>query len=271
MASNKNILVAVDFNEASDALLEYVSQDVHKGDHVTLLYVLNQGYMGVNLASGMLPFNRESRRLREMTQKYFSDFEKVDNQIGFDPNSSGDGIVRFADNNHVDVIYIGSRDKHNLLDKLLGSTCLKVVNQAKCDVVVIPFGTKFQPARKMLLASDEGVVDVLSADRLKRWKGRHMFFLHVNDNSDNDFEQEKKEMLIKLFDENDVGFSFGVQTVIGGDTVKAILSFAHNEGVDRILLRKSDQSLISTLFLSSTTKEIIDKSVIPLIFLTTKK
>jgi nucleotide-binding universal stress UspA family protein len=269
MSDARHILVAVDFNNATEPLMDFVSKDISKGDRVTLLYVLNQGYMGVNLTSGYLPFDQESRKLREITSRYFSDVE-VDNQVGFDPNSAADGIVRFASQHDVDRIYIGSRDRHHLLDRLLGSTCLQVVNQAPCDVVVVPYGAQHRPTKKFVLAASEGISDLLSEERLKNWKGKHAYFVHIAHGEKDDFSEEQKKILAKLFDENDVDFTFGIESVVSQNTVKSILSFAHSEGADRVLLRKSNQSLISTLFLSSTTKEIIEKSVIPLIFLTTK-
>ncbi|MDX1684869.1 MAG: universal stress protein [Saprospiraceae bacterium] len=270
MSTNKHILAAIDFNESSEMMLEYLSQYADKNDKITLLHVLNQGYMGVNLSGGILPFDAEAKRLKEMTGQYFEGFDDVENQIGFDPNDAGDGIVRYADSNDVDTIFIASRDKHTLMDKILGSTCLRVVNSAPCDVVVIPHGTKYRPMEKLILAADKGVSDLLTAERFESWKGCQVFFVHIIEDDQDDFDDEKKQLMVKLFDQNDVDFSFGVETLKSQDTVKAILSFAHNENADAVLLRKSNQSLISTLFLSSTTKEIIDKTILPLIFITTK-
>ena len=268
MTKPKHILVAVDFNKSADPLLNFVAQDIRPEDQVTLLYILGQGYMGLNLAGGLRPFDKEATELNRLTMTHFGHHQQVSHQIGFDPYDAADGIVRYAERQGVDRIYLGSRDRHGLMDKLLGSTCLKVVNQAPCDVVVVPYGAEYSPADKLIMAVTEGASQALTPERLNEWGGKQLLFVHVAKSEGEEFKEEKKQLLQQLFEAHDVHFSFGIQSVISQNTVKSILSFAEEESADRVLLKKSDQSLISTLFLSSTTKEIIEKSIFPLLFIT---
>jgi nucleotide-binding universal stress UspA family protein len=169
--------------------------------------------------------------------------------------------------NNVDITFIARREKHDLFEKWLGSTSLGVAKNADCDVVIIPTQMKYHPWENYILAAGEKVSEVITKERLASWTGKRVLFVHVNNDLDTQFEGERRALLSSLFDESNVSFAFGIDTVKSNNVVKSILTFAQNEKADVIAIQKSDQSLISTLFLKSTTKEIIEKATLPLILI----
>lgn len=266
--SQQKILVAVDLSQGSQTLLQYVKSSTSPSDEIHAIHVRDEGYMGMDVIGGDNPFAKEKLTLRKLVNEVF-DNRTVHCEVVFNPIDPGSGIIQYSQKHEINTIYIGPREKHNFLDKILGSTCIRVVNDAPCDVVVVPPRMTYHPIKTMVIAANADFHQILSPSLLSKWRNKMLYFIHIG-HSTADFDKEKKALLSKLFEDNNVDFSFGIEVIDSNEPVKAILSFAHQENADAVLLRKSDQSLISTLFLKSTSKEIIEKSILPLIFLNSK-
>ena len=261
-----HVLVPIDFNDRSHKLVDYVAHWMKGGDKASLLHVISYGYGGLEVTEKLGPFEELELRLRELASRLPKDVS-CDVKVVYDPLGPADAISRFVKEEDVDFTFIARRDKHDVFEQWLGSTSLGVVKNAPCDVVVLPDQIQFNPWRTIVLAAGNKVTELVTEERLTSWAGKRILFVHVKNEEDAAFELEKKALLSSLFDEGDVAFAYGIDTVESGDVVRSILTFAHNEKADIIAVQKSDQSLISTLFLKSTTKEIIEKATLPLIFI----
>lgn len=266
MKAYKNILVPVDFNPASENAMAYVSNYAQDEDHILLIHVVSQGFSGADMIHTAQPLEDLKALLEKKKEKFFPEYKHVEARIVFDPIGPVDGICKAMEEFEADAIFIGTRDQHDVFDKLFGSTCLGVNKNANCDVVVIPPKASYRDLKTIVFAADMGVSELLTADRLLSWNGKKVLFAHVGD-PDDAFNDEKKNVLSRIFQENDVSFAFGIEIIESQDKVKSLLSYAHNEKADAIVMTKSRQSLISTLFLKSVTKEMIEKATLPIVFI----
>lgn len=138
------ILLAVDFSDASTRALEYALSLAQEADaHLTLLHVIElpqsgEGFMpaGFDLASYLRDLSTSFRdRLRsavpESTRVYCHVEERV--EVGAPYRE----ILRVAAEQRVGVIIMGAHG-HNVLDRMFfGSTAQHVVRQAHCPVLTL--------------------------------------------------------------------------------------------------------------------------------------
>lgn len=142
MDNYRHILIAVDFSEHGNHV-------IRKAKHLagiflsklSIIHVLDNIPMPDTAYGTIIPLNKCSTyELLEM-EKF--KLKQIGDQLGVDPNCRwmvwgvpGKEIVRIAEQEHIDLIVIGSHSRHGLA-LLLGSTASDVLHHAKCDVMAI--------------------------------------------------------------------------------------------------------------------------------------
>jgi len=91
----------------------------------------------------IVALNRDSSY--EMLETVKTRLSRLGDWLGIDParrwmvwGVPGEEIVRVAEQEHADLIIVGSHGRHGL-GLLLGSTANRVLHHAKCDVMAIRF------------------------------------------------------------------------------------------------------------------------------------
>ena len=270
MKSPKNILIPVDFNPTTENTISYVSHYADPDDHLILLHVMSQGFSGLDMVNLNGPYGESHKSLNELREDKLKSFKNVTLEIKFDPLGPVDGIKRYAADHEIDVAFMGTRDNHDIFDQILGSTAFGVVKGLECDVVVIPPKATYRPLSTFILAAQAGISKVLTKTRLAAWAGKKVLIVHVGSQEDEAYHLEQRSILSTLFQENDVDFAFGMDEIESDDVVKSLLSYSQNEKADAIILQRSDQGLLSSLFLKSVTKEMIEKATLPIVFINQK-
>jgi len=143
MPDYSHILVAVDFSNAAEEIGKRaldISQRYNGS--ITLIhvvdYLLPLGYADDFTPSPALLID-ENELLEQGNRSLQSFAEKVglsDAHKQILPGAPRHEIVRFAREQAVDLIIIGSHGRHGL-DRLLGSTARSILNDAPCDVLAI--------------------------------------------------------------------------------------------------------------------------------------
>jgi len=133
----KKILFPTDFSHLSDAALEHASA-LARDTGATLLIVHVEeppmAYGGGEMYYGIPePDRDEVRRMTEAVRP-------TDPEVRFEhrlvDGSPAEEIVRVADEEHVDMIVIGTHGRTGLKRLLMGSTAEQVMRLAKCPVFV---------------------------------------------------------------------------------------------------------------------------------------
>ena len=142
MSHYQHILLATDFSDHSkDVALKAKELATHYQAELSLIHVVDNlplidiGYETV------LPYDSDLNELLEKSaneklKQFINDTGLSCKQQWLEWGSPKDEIVRIADENHVDLIVVGSHGRHGL-GLLLGSTANAVLHYASCDVLAV--------------------------------------------------------------------------------------------------------------------------------------
>jgi len=144
MIAIKNILVATDFSEASDAALAYgrtlashfgaALQVVHVVENIVLRNVTADGFVGV-LPEVQLEVEAEARK--QLDEELSGGGEPRTSGLVLTSNVLADAIVSQAAATGVDLIVIGTHGRKGVSRLLLGSVAERVVRAAPCPVLTV--------------------------------------------------------------------------------------------------------------------------------------
>ena len=141
MAGYTNILIAVDFSKATDAICEKAA-DLARRHQASLALVHVVEPIIVDPVYDVVPAVPAELEL-EQTKQARKELHRLGDRYGIPPErcwvASGitkTEILRSAEQNGVDLIVVGSHGRHGV-DLLLGSTANAVLHGAKCDVLAV--------------------------------------------------------------------------------------------------------------------------------------
>lgn len=143
MEGYRHILCAIDFSGYSERAAKRAFELArHYAARLTLLHVVE--YFPIDRSNEVIApedadpavyrEQRERASLAELVKRLGS--EEVTQDVRFSPHSAKREIVRFAKEQNVDLIVVGTHGQHGLT-ALLGSTAEGVAHMAPCDVLVI--------------------------------------------------------------------------------------------------------------------------------------
>jgi universal stress protein A len=143
MGIYNHVLCAIDFSHHSEAACARAISLVNNlTGQLTLLHVV-ENFPEVRSNEIIAPENIDPAEYRKhQAQKRLSElakqlqYEQAIHQVVFTPYSAWHEIVRFAIENKVDLIVLGSNGSFGI-SALLGSTAHGVVNHALCDVLTV--------------------------------------------------------------------------------------------------------------------------------------
>ncbi|PCJ38122.1 MAG: universal stress protein A [Moraxellaceae bacterium] len=140
MSPYSHILLATDFSEETDAVVERAQAMAHANQCLlSLIHVIEP----ISIAyGGEFPFDlsdlhkevekQGNTRLNELAEKLDIPKERCYLEIGLTEKE----ILRTASENSADLIVVGSHSKHGL-SLLLGSTANAILHHAECDVLAV--------------------------------------------------------------------------------------------------------------------------------------
>ena len=142
MTGYQHILLAVDFSDQDD----YVIQKARNlatlmAAKISIIHVLDNIPMPDTPYGTMIPLDAETTYAMLEAEK--NRLKKLSEVMAIDParrwlvwGEPKQEIVRIAEQEHVDLIVVGSHGRHGLA-LLLGSTANGVLHYAKCDVLAV--------------------------------------------------------------------------------------------------------------------------------------
>lgn len=142
MIDLKHILVAVDFEETSDAALAYARSLAKKyGAQLHLMHVMENLFLRPmandprDIEAGI------SRRLADrLTEEQRHDVDAV--QVLRKSDAPADELVKYAAEQPIDLIVIGTHGRSGVAHLLMGSVAEKVVRSSPCPVLIVRHGAR---------------------------------------------------------------------------------------------------------------------------------
>ncbi len=145
MAEIKKILFPVDFTASSEKVLPYVKLFADKlGAKVALVHVVRgaEEFAGFEMgAAWYSSFEKELIDGAEKAMRRFVEDNGLDDaETAVIVGNAGEEIVKYADDNGVDMIIMGTHGRKGLEKIMFGSCAAEVVKIAKCPVLTVnPF------------------------------------------------------------------------------------------------------------------------------------
>lgn len=267
------ILLPVDFSSVSINAIQYAYAMYPQAE-----------FKIIHIASGVIS-TREPFYLKEGKTKKLVLAEELENEIlnavGIKelPNNfshevvDGEtvpGIKAVAEDYKPDLIIMGTRDNYDLLDKVFGTISLRVTKNGLAHTLLVPRYAKFEKMNRVIVATDHHMQETGLLDWIVEWNRErlaYISFIHIQDRDKDDVESLSASIVHALLKQKKIDFEFKIENVRNLDVTETLLSKAYNEGADLVIAAPDQQSLLNSLLIKSVSKELIQKSKIPVMFL----
>ncbi len=140
MSHYRKILLAVDFSQTSDHVIDRASEiSIDCDAEITLVHVAEYYQHEFNVGVYIPELNIEEELIEQSRKKLQNIAEKMDvpeaRQL-IEVGSPKGEIIRIAEEQECDLIIIGSHGRHGL-GLMMGSTANGVLHHAPCDVLAV--------------------------------------------------------------------------------------------------------------------------------------
>ncbi|MFT4534503.1 MAG: nucleotide-binding universal stress UspA family protein [Saprospiraceae bacterium] len=254
------ILVPLDFYKTSFAAFNYAANfsKLFPNVEIVLLHVINGPFDTENIVifDPMLDIHEAAvKRLTILQEEYAKKvgikLPSVDVRKEAVFGLPETEIYEYAKSHRIDMIIMGTRDKHNIFDKVLGSASATTVRKAHCPVMLIHENVKYNTPEKIVFAFDEKS-DI--QDALERyWKLNSVLkaktdFVHVNGKKKDNVSYQKAEIVEELFEDNVPSFSFEIKTIEGVDVHAALKDYCLFEKADILVMMHRKEGVFKNIF-----------------------
>ena len=176
-------------------------------------------------------------------------------------------IVEKSEEEDTAMIIAGTEGHYNWLEQLTGSVTSALAQKAKCPVLLVPKGAKFQQFDNMLYASDFSSADekmILRFIDFAKQFDASVHFIHIEDEDDINFTAIEDSIFNLLFKDGDPDFSFNMVSIDGVDVINGLNQYAEENDIDLIVLVNRHRAFIDNLLGLSTTRQLAMDTNFPL-------
>jgi nucleotide-binding universal stress UspA family protein len=270
----KKILVPVDFSKKSEYATKMAAKIAEKSDSVVYLLHMIELPTGIidmgagsnfSIPESMLYLRKIKERMLEFKEKFFSEDAEVHHSIRF--QNPYEGIKKYADKIHADLIIMGSKGHSEFEEILIGSNTEKVVRTSTVPVVVVKkYDEKFK-FKNIVFASNfkednkEVFTKFLNFAKLFNSK---IHLLKINTPSHFESTHDAKEKVQNFIKEYTLP-KHSINIYNDTSVEKGILNFSIDINADIIALSTHGRSGLSHLFSGSVTKNLSKIALKPML------
>ncbi len=207
-------------------------------------------------------FRDELPALHKLAEEYHLGHVKIRNTLLY-----GDlvyNINKLCEDEHVDLIVMGTKGATGMKETFLGSTTGSVISNAKVPVLGVPAEAEYQPIKSVVFTTQykDKDNDALrnALDIAKKFKARLQCLYIKNDDDPEDIDERINEWKIYYRDE-DIDFF----NITGDHIEQTILDFIENQHAGLLVMRTHRRGFFESLFHRSLTKKMAYHSKIPLL------
>jgi nucleotide-binding universal stress UspA family protein len=164
----KSILCPIDFSPSSLNAIEYAANIAQKyGGRLFLIHVV------LTSKSGQIHDSRslveKLKAIAEQTDKNFTLSAPCITDLIEHPDQPSKGIIRYATENKMDCIVMGTNGVMDVEEAFFGSNTSRVIMQSQVPVLSIPESAKFKGLATIVYASDFEKDDKVNIGHLFEW------------------------------------------------------------------------------------------------------
>ena len=268
------ILVPIDHSHVAESAANYAVQLASIIDaEITLIHVINASLSAVDnyfIDSIDEVFNVSNKKLQQFADELAEKFNnKVAIQIEVKFGVPGFAIADYANANKVDYIVTGMRDRHNLIERLLGTTSTIITKMAQCPVLLIHENTYWRRPEKVIFTLDDSSDFDESIHKylvFNRTFSAKTDFIHIR-SEDEATQSPSNVVLQEMFMEKVPEFAFEIKTIYGGDIVQSIVDYSIFEKADLLVMVHRKRSILDGFFNKSLTLKTAEGFHLPIMVL----
>ena len=280
--TTNHILVPLDFSKQSIIALEQ-SYNLARlsGSEIVLLHVVREN----NAVFGLFSENEQKDMMLRLKNKLDDFARKAMEQSQLEINTIltrgkvVDQIIETAEHLDAQFIIMGTHRPENIMKRIIGSTALRVIKEAKCPVISIEGIHHRKGCSNIVLPMDlkkEIIQKIGVTIKFAKLFGSKISVVSVKTKDDElqtikrleQLEQVKKQIVAEGIEcETTLLEKSGNNESIATD----VLDFAHDVKGDLIVLMTQQENEIKDFFIGSFAKEIIHKSKIPVMSMVPKR
>ena len=279
MKAIQKILFPTDFSETAQNAFRYCLRvaDEYEAE-IELLHVIYPEYQPMDIPIMAAKAMQDQSETAKVVLQEFVDMcitqVQAEYQLKKAPQIHSEVMVgnpssminEIANRDNVDVIIMGTRQKHNAFDKTFGSVTTGVIGHADCSVWVIPGEAKFKDIDIIAYATD-----LNEADPYHIWKATMLLdtfhpilhCVHVGNGEDKALKMSDLEL---FFAQQTPALQINFHTIKGNSVLDKLAEFTETYDVNVLIMYAPHHNFWERIFLQSTTRNMALRSKIPVLF-----
>lgn len=176
-------------------------------------------------------------------------------------------ITRFAQREAIDMVLMGTKSEHSILEKTFGSVTTHVIEHINCPVLVIPQQAIFRPIHVVVYATDLVESDPYHIWKIGKWFDPFMPIMHcvhVNIEKSIDKLMEFSEMS-HYFDNRTPVLQLQFEQIPGENVAECLELYTEKQKADVLVMYAPHHNIWNRIFHRSQTKKMAYETHIPLL------
>lgn len=271
------ILVPTDFSKcAINALKVATELAIKQGAKIEIVHAFHvpsyapMDVMAVDLVNQPL--------LKEEEQKVKEEFESLPNlvsqlkEINYSTKvfmaPTAEAIYQCTEQDDIDLIVMGTKGKHDVVENLFGSMSAQVIKSADAPVLVIPENVTSFDLKHIGFAADLHEIENMNRlsilSLLAKMYGAEINIFHISQESDEEsISEAARERMFLEGSLKDIKHTFA--TIYHEEPLEGIMEFAESKKLDMLAMYPRQHNFWDKLVHGSTTKKVVMQIQIPLL------
>lgn len=253
----KKILFPTDFSATAKVAYQYcqkIAQQLEASIEVLHIY---RGDFGVPVPEVMAYKLLEERKLattKQMKSFVAQDKTQVPISTAVEMGLATDVIVERSKAN-IDLVVMGTKGEHNLLEVTLGSVASNTISRAACPVLVVPEKVALNPIKKIAYATDLSDQSIEQLTEAIAWATQlhaelHYVFVRTNNSP---VDETKVEELLEA---QTNGLAVTYHQIDNPYVAQGLQNFVEKEHIDLLMMHHPQKGFFEWLFTASETRQM---------------
>jgi nucleotide-binding universal stress UspA family protein len=281
MQAIKKILFPTDFSPTAQNAFRYCLWLADQWEaRIELLHVVFPEYDALDLPVMATKATQEKVEAARLVLQTFVDQTLLQVQAGYefrhapdvrsDVEVGGPAIIsQIARRDEADLIVMGAKGEHNVMERLFGSVTTGVIDNAHCNVLVIPEHAGFGFLNVAVYASDLNEADPYHLWKVGQWLeplGAVLHCVHVRTATSDERELKISDMEA-FFQDHAPALQIRFHQFAGDSVTEALDEFADLHNADLLIMYAPHHNLLERIFRPSRTKKMALQTEVPLLLL----
>ncbi|WP_181306248.1 universal stress protein [Rufibacter sp. XAAS-G3-1] len=275
----KTFLVPTDFSKNATHALDYAAALASEVNgkliivHIVRLIVLpvRSGNIVCLSEETEIDFNLELQKISSRLQLERKVTCTIETICQYENGPFQAGLNQVVQDKKVDLVVMGTKGATNLFDKLIGTNTFEFIKIAVCPVLAIPSSANYSGIKRIAYACDfesEETIFLQQLFSLAKPFGSEVSIINIH--TDNELDIVVDEQIIRDITTRFSGNSYSISQIKEEDVVAGLNKFIEDNSMDLLAVSIKERSFSEKLFHSSTSKQLIYYTMLPLLALPEK-